>query len=174
MRLLILLALVSITGAADFTISLVDEAQSRILGNIRAESAIVTLPPCNFADKSVSVMVTNMTGQPGPVQPNFTMPFCRFKRGLVNIVSNTDGFQRSFLMGFRVKGLEENSEYNITSYVENKKSNTLTIKTIMPTNYQNINTSFGRSGAMIVITVLLVIAMAILIVLFIVALFIRK
>ncbi|XP_067910475.1 uroplakin-2 [Heterodontus francisci] len=175
MKLLILLALASITDAGTFNISLANEASTGIVGNIRSMSAVISLPPCSFSSKTVSVTVTNSTGGPGPVQPSFEMPFCRFRRGLVSIVSNTDGVSQTLNLGYRVKNLAPNTEYNVVYQIGSEMSNSLLIKTILPVDYTSINEGFtGRSGAMIVITVILVIAMVLLIVLLIVSMVIRS
>ncbi|XP_072886004.1 uroplakin-2 [Hemitrygon akajei] len=175
MRLLLLLALVSLTGAqgTNPTISLVDESTNGIVQSVRSMSVILSLPSCKFAGETVMVKVTNITGQ-DIQQPNFTMPVCRFRRELIALEANIDGYQRMFNLGYQVTGLEENTKYNVSYEIGNKKSNQLEISTIMPINYKDIDTGFGRSGAMVVITVLLVIAMAVLISLFIVAVIIRK
>ncbi|XP_051895955.1 uroplakin-2-like [Pristis pectinata] len=173
-RLLILLALASITGAADFNISLVDETASGIVASIRSTSAFITLPPCNLAGTTVMVNVTNMAGSPGISQSSFAMPFCRFKRGLISLMSNADGFSQTLNVGYQVKGLTANTKYNVSYHVGSQVSNLLEIKTTTAMNYQNIDTGFGRSGAMVVITVLLVVAMAVLIVCFIVAVVLGK
>uniref|UniRef100_UPI00398F5E6D uroplakin-2 n=1 Tax=Pristiophorus japonicus TaxID=55135 RepID=UPI00398F5E6D len=134
-------------------------------------SAITSLPPCSFSSKTVRVTVTNSSSGAGPAQPNFIMPICRFKRGLVSLESNNDGAVQTVNVGYRVTGLNPGTNYNVTYHIENKKSYPLSITTTSPMNYQNIDVGFvGRSGAMIVITVLLVIAMVLLIILFIVSL----
>ncbi|XP_062894344.1 uroplakin-2-like [Mobula hypostoma] len=174
MRLLLLLVLVSLTGAAGLTISLVDENTSGIVQNIRSMSAIFDLPSCSQAQQTIMVKVINVTTGQEVQQPNFTVPFCRFKRALISLDSNSEGIQRTLNLGYQVTGLEENTKYNVSYIVANHESNRLEINTIKPMNYKDIDTGFGRSGAMVVITVLLVIAMAVLIILFIVAVIIRK
>ncbi|XP_059812934.1 uroplakin-2 [Hypanus sabinus] len=175
MRLLLLLALVYLTGAQEtgVTISLADESMNGIVQSVRSMSVILRLPPCGLAGETIAVKVTNITGQEIQ-QPNFTMPVCRFRRELIALEANIDGFQRMFNLGYQVTGLKENTKYNMSYEVGNRKSNQLEISTIMPINYKDIDTGFGRSGAMVVITVLLAIAMAVLIGLFIVAVIIRK
>ncbi|XP_041030440.1 uroplakin-2-like [Carcharodon carcharias] len=173
MRLLILLALASIVGA--FNITLVNESSSGIVGSVRSMSAIMSLPPCKFSRQDVTVSVTNSTGGPGPEQPSFKMPICRFKRELVSLVSNINGISQTLNLGYRIKNLKPNTGYNVVYHVGDQMSNSLSIITTSPIDFRNIDDGFtGRTGAMVVITVLLVIAMALLIILLIVSVVVRS
>ncbi|XP_078415220.1 uroplakin-2 [Cetorhinus maximus] len=173
MRLLILLALASIAGA--FNITLVNESSSGIVGSVRSMSAITSLPPCIFSGQDVTVEVTNGTGGPGPEQLRFTMPICRFRRGLVSLVSSINGISQTLNLGYRIKNLQPGTNYTVVYRVGDQMSNFLSITTTSPTNFRNIDDGFtGRSGAMVVITVLLVIAMALLIILLIVSVVVRS
>ncbi|XP_067826950.1 LOW QUALITY PROTEIN: uroplakin-2 [Heptranchias perlo] len=175
MKLLILLALASVADAADFNISLVDVTTSGIVANIRSMSAIVTLPPCSFGTKDVTVNVTNSSGGTGPAQPPFVRPICRFKRGLISLTSNIAGISQTMNLGYRIKWLTPDTEYSVVYDVDGQKSYPLLIRTTLPADYRTIDDSFrGRSGAMVVITVLLVLAMVLLLILLIVTLIIKK
>ncbi|XP_032905479.1 uroplakin-2 [Amblyraja radiata] len=173
MKLLILLALASISWAQDFTISLAIESTGQVVGSLRSMSAIVTLPPCNLAGDIVSVNVANSTGQ-GPAQPDFERPVCRSRRDLINLVSNVDGFSQTLNLGYKVEMLNPGTMYNVSFRAGTRNSNVLGITTISPTDYTTVDTGFGRSGAMVVITVILVIAMVALIIAFIVVLVLSK
>ncbi|XP_078282956.1 uroplakin-2 [Rhinoraja longicauda] len=173
MRLLFFLALASICWAQDFMISLVNETETQVIANRRSMSAIISLPPCNFSSMTVKVTVTNSTGQ-GPTQPNFEMPVCRIRRDLVSLMSAPDGISQTNNVGYQVTMLKQNMVYNVSYSIGSKRSNQLQFMTISPVDYMSIDTSFGRSGAMVVITVLLVIAMVALIITFIVVLVLYK
>ncbi|XP_048449664.1 uroplakin-2-like [Rhincodon typus] len=175
MKLLILLALSSFAHAGSFNISLVNEADNGIVGNIRSMSAIVALPLCRFSSQRVMVNVTNSTGGPGPEQESFVRPICRFRRGLVSVVSNVNGIRQTFDLGYRLKNLKPNTEYKVVYHIDGEESNPLSIRTTSPMDFNDIDVGFsGRSGAMVVITVLLSIAMAVLIILLIVSIIVRS
>ncbi|XP_059495002.1 uroplakin-2-like [Stegostoma tigrinum] len=175
MKILIVLALSFFAHAGSFNISLVNEADSGIVRSIRSTSAIVALPACRFSRQRVTVNVTNSTGGPGPEQESFVRPICRFRRGLVSIVSTINGARQTFDLGYRLKNLKADTEYRVVYQIDGEESNPLSFRTTSPTDLNDIDAGFsGRSGAMVVITVLLVIAMAMLIVLLIVSIMVRS
>ncbi|XP_060702959.1 uroplakin-2 [Hemiscyllium ocellatum] len=174
MKLLILLALSSFTDAGTFNISLANQANNGIVGGVRSLSAIVNLPPCMFSNQQVMVNVTDATGGPGPGQKNFVNPICRFKRGLISIVSDANDVRQTLNLGYQLTNLRPGTEYNVVYRIGNEESNPLSVTTISPMDFNNIDVGFsGRSGAMVVITVLLSVAIAVLIILLIVSVFVR-
>ncbi|XP_056108893.1 uroplakin-2 [Rhinichthys klamathensis goyatoka] len=76
------------------------------------------------------------------------------------------------LPGFHLKGLKSGTTYNMTYKIANDISTVLTETTTTVTDYQQINTGLpARSGAMVVITVILSLAMVALVVGFIISVF---
>ncbi|XP_078055338.1 uroplakin-2-like [Mustelus asterias] len=111
MRLLILFALASIAQAGSFNVTLVNEANSGIVGSTRSVSAIISLPPCSFSSQAVTVSVTNSAGGQGPEQLGFVRPICRFRRGLVSLVSHVNGIPQTLNLGYQVQNLKPNTAY---------------------------------------------------------------
>uniref|UniRef100_A0A4W3IDR2 Uroplakin-2 n=1 Tax=Callorhinchus milii TaxID=7868 RepID=A0A4W3IDR2_CALMI len=154
-----------------FNISLVNDKE--LVTNTFSRSVIVGLPPCRFISKSVHINVT--TGDnPGPLQENFTMIACRFPRDLISIVSSQGGSQQTNHVGVRLTDLNPGTDYNVQFTIDTESSNKLPFRSLNPQDYRNIDVNFRRTGAMVVITVLLVVAMALLIVFLIIALVIKK
>ncbi|GCB84284.1 hypothetical protein scyTo_0024942, partial [Scyliorhinus torazame] len=58
-----------------------------------------------------TVIVTNSSGGPGPVQSGFTRPICRFRRGLINLISNANGISTTLNLGYRVTNLKPATGY---------------------------------------------------------------
>ncbi|GCC16855.1 hypothetical protein chiPu_0021444, partial [Chiloscyllium punctatum] len=162
------------TPIAAFNISLANKADNGIVGSVRSMSAIVNLPQCRFSNQEVMVNVTNNTGGPGPEQKSFDNPICRFKRGLISIVSNANDVRQTLNLGYKLTNLQPNTEYDVVYRIGSEESNPLRIMTSSPMDFNNIDVGFsGRSGAMVVITVLLSIAMVVLIIILIVSVFVR-
>lgn len=176
MKLLILLALASISWAQEFTISLANDNMGEVVASRRSMSAIITMDPnsCNLAGETVIVTVNNTSNGQVIAQPNFVRPVCRNRRDLISLVSNADGTPQTLNLGYMLEMLQPSTTYNVYLRAGTIRSNMLGVTTISPVDYRTIDLGFGRSGAMVVITVILSIAMLALIIAFIVVLVLSK
>lgn len=128
--------------------------------------AIVNFPPCEYSGQQANLKISPTTSEK-VVTLNVTVPQCRVRRdsGPVFLSDSNTGSTVTRNLGVRVEGLLPNTNY-IASYnignigVTGANVNFTTGKY---QNYTDILDTVQRSGGMVVITVLLSIAMALLI-----------
>ncbi|XP_043935377.1 uroplakin-2 [Protopterus annectens] len=145
----------------NFTITLVNDL---VTGGVFPHSVVLSLPPCYYYGKNVNVNFTYENGTlQGQIISAFKVPDCRFKRALIEANSG-NGYTVVQPIGYQLLGLESNTVYTVWYQVQNYITN-LTVKTGLRKDFNDINVGFeGRSGGMVVITVLLSIAMFLLII----------
>ncbi|XP_006642299.1 uroplakin-2 [Lepisosteus oculatus] len=163
--LLAALGLLLAAADADFTVNVLGESDGLVTGQL-SDSVILSLPPCSLAGNTV-----NMVYQQGGTQNKvnltgiFKVPVCRFKRDLITVIANSGQFTVTRNIGYQVKNLSPATNYTFQYFVGSEKSNAVQAATRTVSNYQDIDDGLpARSGAMVVITVLLSVAMFILIV----------
>ncbi|XP_030076510.1 uroplakin-2 [Microcaecilia unicolor] len=167
---LLILLLPSSNNAQDFNVSLA----SNLVTSIFSKSVVVTLPSCEYIGKKASLTATPSANADRAQTSTFDVPACRLRRDVINVVDSGSSFTVTKNIGYQITNLSPNTSYSITYKVDNASSNNLHATTLNPTSYQSINTSMARSGGMVVITVLLSIAMAVLTVGLIVTLVMNK
>ncbi|XP_069470503.1 uroplakin-2 [Ambystoma mexicanum] len=131
--------------------------------------AIVAFPPCwvGVSQSNANLILVSKNSSGSSITNNQTVPVppCRLRRDAVFSSDSSSGGTVITNIGFRVTNLTAN-----TTYTASYQSNGVTIglptnfTTVQPTNYTAMPEVFARSGGMVVITVLLSIAMAILVI----------
>ncbi|XP_069080896.1 uroplakin-2 [Pleurodeles waltl] len=128
--------------------------------------AIVNFPPCQYSGQTAVLKInSSLTRKEFTIYT--TVPQCRTRRdaGAVILSDSTTGNIVTRNIGVRVENLKSNNTYR-ASYSIPESGATSPYITFMTRNVQNftdIPDTMRRSGGMVVITVLLSIAMAILI-----------
>ncbi|XP_029429558.1 uroplakin-2 [Rhinatrema bivittatum] len=153
------------SNAQNFIIALAPN----LVTSIFSKSAVFTLPPCNFVGTQATLKATAPQNSAASQSGTFSVPPCRSRRDVVTVAdSSSNSFTIIKNIGYQITGLSPNTNYSFMYTVNTisgtASSNTLSSATLNPTPYQKISDSMARSGGMVVITVLLSIAMAILIV----------
>nr|XP_033773308.1 uroplakin-2 [Geotrypetes seraphini] len=157
---LLILLLASSNKAQDFNVSLA----SNLVAPIFSRSIVVTLPSCGYVGKKATLTATPSADAGSAQTSTFDVPACRFRRDVISVVDSSSSFTVTKNIGYQINNLSSNTPYSISYKVDTASSNILNATTLNPTPYQDINMSMARSGGMIVITVILSVAMAILIV----------
>ncbi|XP_063060038.1 uroplakin-2 [Engraulis encrasicolus] len=142
-------------ASADFTASILEE---HVVSGELPDSLLLTLPPCEMAGKSVNLTYKiNSTNDENTLVDIFTVPACddnETKEG-ASLVSRN--------VGYKVSNLQTGAHYILQYHVDGQKSNEVMASTRAAMNYEDIDTGLpARSGAMVVITVILSVAMFIL------------
>ncbi|XP_051526116.1 uncharacterized protein zgc:194948 [Myxocyprinus asiaticus] len=158
--LFILGALIFPLNLAELQISLLNPDADGVLASKFPNSFLLRLPDCStYGNKTVDLLYQELPGSQNNTQ-SFKVPSC--------LVSQTQ-------LGYPLKGLKNGTTYSMWYRIENVISSALTDTTTNATDYREINDGLpARSGAMVVITVILSLAMALLLVGIIVTVFFSK
>ncbi|XP_077062634.1 uroplakin-2 [Siphateles boraxobius] len=118
------------------------EADGVLVGRF-PNSFLLKLPNCStYGDKSAELLYIELPSNENKKE-SFTVPSCPVSQP-----------------GYLLKGLKSGTTYNMTYKIENDTSTVLTDTTTTVIDYQQINSDLpARSGAMVVITVILSLAM---------------
>ncbi|XP_076130065.1 uroplakin-2 [Alosa pseudoharengus] len=144
---------------ADFDTDVLNEKHGVVSG-ILSDSVLLRLPPCSFQGQNVSLQYTiNNTVDTWTLKNIFTVPPCE----------KTTGTEGNSLVtrriGYKVSDLASGTTYRFQFQIGSNKSNTVLATTKAGQHYSGIDTGLpARSGAMVVITVILSVAMFILMV----------
>ncbi|XP_005988187.1 uroplakin-2 [Latimeria chalumnae] len=162
---MLLLVFLLTASAQDFNTSLSDNAA--LISNVYSSFVILSLPPCTYAGKNASV--TYSKNSTNSKTESFVVPPCRFRREVVEVARQMEGFTVTDLLGFRVGNLKAGTQYDFRYTIDNTtnvlKSNIIQITTSLVTSNVLIDEGFKlHSGGMIVITILLSFAMLFLII----------
>ncbi|KAG1957411.1 uroplakin-2 [Pimephales promelas] len=146
--LFILGALSRLNFAADIPIKLLSPETDGVVAGRFPNSFLLKLPDCSiYGNKSAQVLYIELPSNASKTE-SFEVPYCPVS-----------------LPGYLLKDLKSGTTYNVMYKIENDTSTVLTETTTTVTDYQQINAGLpARSGAMVVITVILSLAMVALLV----------
>ncbi|XP_018610831.2 uroplakin-2 [Scleropages formosus] len=150
---------------ADFQLSALSSSDGVVTSSF-SDSVLLSLPPCRLSGNGVTLQYENMATNVNTTSTNiFTVPACITRRDVISVADSTSQFSSSRILGFQVTGLTNGTHYRFQYTVGQETSNVLDISTISAAPYESIDDGLpARSGAMVVITVLLAVAMFLLIV----------
>ncbi|XP_048839100.1 uroplakin-2 [Brienomyrus brachyistius] len=149
---------------ANFPLQLVNA--SSVVTAAFTDSVLLIVPPCTFAEQMASLTYQNTaTKETVNLQNVFAVPSCRKRRDLV-VVSQSNGQSiSSQYLGYQVNNLVNGTQYSFQYTVGSNTSDVLLASTVQAAPYSTIYDGLpARSGAMVVITVILVITIFLLIV----------
>ncbi|CDQ73204.1 unnamed protein product [Oncorhynchus mykiss] len=150
---------------AEFQVSLLKESDGVVTGRF-ADSLLLSLPPCALATQSVTLEYNNTDTNESKTLVNiFKVLPCRFRRDIISNIENNGQFTTSRNLGYQVTNLTTGSTYRLQYVVGAEKSNILEVSTRQVKDPNQIDSGLpARSGAMVVITVILSVSMFILLV----------
>ncbi|KAJ8388338.1 hypothetical protein AAFF_G00134920 [Aldrovandia affinis] len=155
---------------AEFELKLLSD---EVISSTFERSVILGLPPCTLAGRSVDLEYNNTgTNEKTILRNIFPVPLCRSKRGLISFPEQNAHFTLKRDLGYQVMNLANGTEYSFQYIVDTERSKALLATTRAAPSYTQIDDGLpARSGAMVVITVILSVAMFILLVALIITLF---
>uniref|UniRef100_A0A8C7HQY1 Uroplakin-2 n=1 Tax=Oncorhynchus kisutch TaxID=8019 RepID=A0A8C7HQY1_ONCKI len=152
---------------AEFQVSLLKESDGVVTGRF-ADSLLLSLPPCAFATQSVTLEYNNTDTNESKTLVNiFKVLPCRFRRDIISTIENNGQFTTSRNLGYQVTNLTTGSTYRFLTPVASKQNlkHSFCMLFISVKDPNQIDSGLpARSGAMVVITVILSVSMFILLV----------
>ncbi|XP_023672090.1 uroplakin-2 [Paramormyrops kingsleyae] len=144
---------------ANFPLQLLDS--SSVVTATFTDSVLLNVPPCSLAGQKVSLTYQNMANKSTVTLQNvFAVPSCRNRRDLLD-VTQSNGQN----LGYQVTNLVSGTQYSFQYNVGSNMSDSLQASTAQAVPYSTIYDGLpARSGAMVVVTVILVILVFLLIV----------
>ncbi|KAG7483530.1 hypothetical protein MATL_G00039380 [Megalops atlanticus] len=160
---------------AEFTVSLLTGSDGVITSTF-TDSVFLSLPPCSLAGQSVNLQYNNTaTKEIKTLRDIFKVPLCRFRRALAVVTETNGHFIITKELGYQVKDLTNGTQYSLQYIVGAERSNVLEATTKTASDYAQLDEGLpAHSGAMVVITVLLSVAMFLLVLGLIVTLFLSN
>ncbi|KAL4608645.1 uroplakin-2 [Arapaima gigas] len=170
-RTLLILGVFFTFAHADFQLRALTSSDG-VLSSSYSDSVLLSSPPCRLGGNRVTLQFQNMATNMNTTMNNiFLVPACRTRRDTI-LIPNNAGQSASSFLGYQVNGLTNGTMYRFQYTVGQEKSNVLDISTLSVSPYTSIYDGLpARSGAMVVITVILSITMFLLVVGLVVTLF---
>ncbi|XP_062391530.1 uroplakin-2 [Sardina pilchardus] len=142
---------------ADFLTNVLKE-EDGVVSGVLTDSVLLRLPPCSLQGQNVSLKYTiNNTMDSWTLENIFKVPSCETTTDAGSLVSRR--------IGYKVSGLASGTTYSFQFQIGSNQSNIVLATTKAGQDYGEIDIGLpARSGAMIVITVILSVAMFILMV----------
>uniref|UniRef100_A0A4W5M984 Uroplakin 2 n=1 Tax=Hucho hucho TaxID=62062 RepID=A0A4W5M984_9TELE len=148
----------------EFQVSLLKESDGVVTGRF-ADSLLLSLPPCDLATQSVTLEYNNTDVSVKTLVNIFKVLPCQLRRDIISTIENNAQFTTSRNLGYQVTNLTTGSTYRLQYVVGAEKSNILEVSTRQVKDHNQIDSGLpARSGAMVVITVILSVSMLILLV----------
>ncbi|XP_073697512.1 uroplakin-2 [Garra rufa] len=157
LALLIILGMPFSLNSAEIPIQLLDPETDNVVASKFPNSFLLKWPNCSsYGNRSAGLVYTELLSNQNKTQ-NFTVPSCNASQPGLLLENLKDGTK--YIMEYKIYGVEDTSA-------------NLTAETVSVISYQQIDSGLpARSGAMVVITVILSLAMVILLVGLIVIIF---
>ncbi|KAL2095089.1 hypothetical protein ACEWY4_009808 [Coilia grayii] len=142
---------------ADFNVRILDDKDVVVSGML-PDSLLLSLPPCSLEGQNADLIYSTNTTSDKTLRSVFTVPTCVTS-------GREEGTLVSRKIAYKVSNLAAGAHYRLQYQVGTQKSNVVTASTRAAKDYNDIDTGLpARSGAMVVITVILSVAMFVLMV----------